>query len=138
MSLADFVLDHTERGACTCGKCLDAPKNPKEKQPTGHTVNLTFFKVATKDVGESSKDEFFSLVQLEYPNWLDGKEHNYLEVGADMGEQGIGLMTIGLGHLLGVWAALTPDTMMPFMPEDLKQQMAGRGFVSLKYQEDKR
>jgi hypothetical protein len=134
MSLADYVLAHTERGTCTCGKCFDAPENPKEKQPTGHTVNLTFFKVAAKGVGESSKDEFLSLVQLEYPKWLDGKEHNYLEVGADMGDQGIGLMTIGLGHLLGVWTALSPDTMIPSLPEDLKQQMAGRGYVSLKYE----
>ena len=55
-----------------------------------------------------------------------------------MGDQGIGLMTIGLGHLLDVWKALSPDTIMPSMPEDLKQQMAGRGLVSLQYQEDKR
>ena len=130
MSLADYVLAHTERGACTCGKCFDASYNPEAEQPTGHTVNLTFFKVAA--MGADSK-KFLSLVQQEYPDWLDGKEHSYLEVGGDMGDQGIALMTIGLGHLLGVWKALTPDTIMPFMPEDLKKKMAGQGFVSLQY-----
>ncbi len=131
MSLAEYVLAHTERGACTCGKCFDAPKNPKEKQPTGHTVNLTFFKVVAKG---GDKDEFLSLVKQEYPTWLDGKEHSYLQVGGDMGDQGIALMTIGLGALLDVWEALTPYTRMPFLSETHKKQMAGQGFVSLQYE----
>jgi len=130
MNLDDYVLAHTIRGACTCGKCFDAPDNPKKKQPNGHTVNLTFFKVAAKG---GDKDIFLSLVKREYPNWLNGEEHNYLQVGGDMGDQGIALMTIGLGHLLGAWKALTPDTLMPFLPEDLKQKMAGQGMVSLQY-----
>jgi len=130
MSLSNYVLAHVERGACTCGKCFDAPENPKEKQPNGHTVNLTFFHVAANG---GDKDEFLSLVRKEHPDWLDGKEHSYLQVGADMGDQGIALMTIGFGHLLGAWKALSPDTMMSFLPEDLKQEMAGRGMVSLQY-----
>ena len=130
MSLSDYVLAHTARGACTCGKCFDVHENPKEKQPIGHTVNLTFFQVTSKG---GDKDEFLALVKQEYPGWLDGKEHCYIHVGYDMGDQGIALMTIGLGHLLGAWKALTPDTIMPFLPEDLKQQMAGQGMVSLQY-----
>ena len=130
MNLANYVWAHAVRGACTCGKCFDAPENPEEKQPIGHTVNLTFFKVASRG---GNRDEFLSLVQKEYPDWLDGKEHSYLQVGGDMGDQGIALMTIGLGHLLGVWKALTPDTLMSFLPEDLKQQMAGQGMVSLQF-----
>ncbi len=130
MSLSDYVLAHTERGPCTCGKCFDAPENPEERQPTGHTVNLTFFQVASKG---GDKDEFLVLVREEHPDWLDGKEHNYLQVGSDMGDQGLALMTIGFGHLLGVWKALSPDTVMPFLPEDLKQKMASQGMVSLRY-----
>ena len=128
MQLIDYVSAYAVRGACTCGKCCDAPENPEEKQPEGHTVDLTFFKVAAKG---GYKDEFLSLVRAEHPDWLDGKEHSYLQVGGDMGDQGIALMTIGLGHLLGAWKALSPETMMPFLPPDLKQQMAGGGMVSL-------
>ena len=128
MSLIGYVSTHAERGICTCGKCCDTPENPKEKQPDGHTVNLTFFKVMAKG---GDKEDFLSLIRQEHPDWLDGKEHSYLQVGSDMGDQGIALMTIGLGHLLGAWRALSPDTMMPFLSEDLKQQMAGRGMVSL-------
>ena len=129
MKLQDYVIEHAEGGACTCGKCCDAPDTPEQKQPDGHTVNLTFFKVANHG---GDKDTFLSLVKSEYPDWLDGKEHNYLEVGAEMGDQGLALMTIGLGHLLGAWRALSPDTMFgSLIPDDLKQQMAGSGMVSL-------
>jgi len=128
MTLIDYVSAYAERGACTCGKCYDAPENPKEKQPEGHTIDLTFFKVAAKG---GDKDEFLSLVRTEHPDWLDGKEHSYLQVGGDMGDQGIALMTIGLGHPLGAWKALSPETMMPSLPEDIKKRMAGAGMVSL-------
>lgn len=126
--LRQYVLDHAERGACTCGKCFDAPANPEGIQPVGHTVNLSFFEVAAKG---GSKEEFLSLVQKEHPAFLDGKEHSYIEVGGEMGDQGLALMTIGLGHLLGAWRALTPDTLMPFLPQDLKMKMAGSGMISL-------
>ena len=131
--LGEYVINHTIRGACTCGKCCDAPEKPETKQPEGHTVNLTFFKVSAKG---GDKEEFLSLVQQEYPQWLDGKEHSYIEIGGDMGDQGIALLTIGLGHLLGVWKALSPDTTLPQLPEDLKQQMAGMGMISLQKRKD--
>ena len=128
MKLYDYVLAHAVRGACVCGKCCDAPENPKEKQPIGHTVDLTFFKVSA--VG-GNKDEFLSMVKAEHPSWLDKKEHSYIEIGGDMGDQGVALMTIGLGHLLKAWKALSPDTILLFLPFGLKQQMAGSGMVSL-------
>jgi hypothetical protein len=130
--LYEYVTKYSIRGACTCEKCCDAPENPKDKQPEGHTVNLTFFKVATKG---GDKEQFLSIVREQFPNWLDGKEHSYIEIGADMGDQGIALMTIGLGHLLGVWKALSPDTVMPFLSQDMKIMMAGKGMVSLQYVE---
>ena len=128
MELYDYVLTHTIRGACVCGKCCDASENPEEKQPTGHTVDLTFFKVSA--VG-GDKDEFSSMVQTEYPTWLDKKEHSFIEIGDDIGDQDIALMTIGLGHLPGAWKALSPDTTLPFLPSEIKQLMAGYGMVSL-------
>ena len=111
-----------------CGRCDAALKYPSQHQPNGHTVNLTFFEVA-KEGGDAI--QFLLLVKKEYPTWLDGKEHSYIEVGADMGDLGIALITIGLGHLLGVWSALSPDTVMPSLPDALKMQMAGAGMVSL-------
>jgi len=98
MKLWDYVVKKSIRGACTCGKCIDAPKNPEKLQPKGHTANLMFFKVAKRDNPNAS--EFRKLVEKEFPRWLDRKEHNYLECGGDMGDQGISLQTMGLGSLL--------------------------------------
>lgn len=128
MNLINYVLKNASRGPCTCGKCLNAPNNPQDKQPGGHTVDLTFFKVSKLS---GNKDKFLKLAKEEYPHWFDGNEHDYIEVGADMGDQGIAFMTIGLGHLLGVWKALSPEIIMPFLDDDLKMKMAGMGMVSL-------
>jgi hypothetical protein len=130
MKLQEYVLENTNRGSCQCGRCIDAPD--VATHPEGHTINLSFFEVAVYG-NKATKEEFLKLVEVEYPHWLDGKEHSYLEVGGDMDDQGIALMTIGLGHLLGAWKCLCPETMMPFLPNDLKMEMAGRGMVSLKY-----
>jgi hypothetical protein len=72
-------------------------------------------------------------VEAEYPHYLDGKEHSFLEVGGDMGDQGIALMTSGLGGILGVWNALSPDTVVPFLNKEAKMSMAGMGMVTLQY-----
>jgi len=128
-SITEFIENHVQRGACTCGKCVDAVDNPESKQPEGHTCDLTFFKVATRD--DPDKAEFEKLARDKFPQWFDGKEHSYIEVGGDLGDQGLALMCIGLGFLLGVWKALSPNIMMPFLPEALRQQMAGRGMVFL-------
>lgn len=130
MKLNEYVVAHAVRGACKCGKCVDAVAHPELQQPEGHVVDLTFFKIGAN--GGNCK-EMLALVEAEHPNWLDGKEHSYLEIGAEMGDQGLALMTIGLGHLLNVWKVLSPDTMIPFLPAEMKMKMAGMGMVSLQY-----
>lgn len=128
MTLRKYVLENAVRGSCTCGKCLDAPET--STKPAGHTVNLTVFEVAAK--AGANREDFLALVRAEHPEYLDGAEHSYLQVGADMGDQGVGLTLIGLGHLLGAWAALSPDTMLgDAVPRDTKLQMAGAGYVTL-------
>ncbi len=129
IKLYEYVSHHIERGACTCGKCIDAPSNPKEKQPQGHTADVMFFKVANNG---AEKKEFLNLVNAEFPHWLDGKEHSYLEMGGDIGDQGIALATMGLGKILGIWDLLTPESIMPFLPPEVKQQMAGQGMITIK------
>lgn len=132
MNLIDYVLANSVRGACQCGACLDAPPDPETHQPPddpAHTVNLTFFKVARIEGADAGT--FRKLVEAEHPGWLDGNEHSYIEMGSDMGDQGIALQTIGLGHVLGVWKALSPDTMLGnTLPPELKMTLAGSGLVS--------
>ncbi len=129
MNTQEYVAAMAQRGACTCGRCCDAPKNPEEEQPAGHTIDLTFFKVAAHP--DARKEVLKELTREEFPQYFDGKEHNYLEIGADLGDQGLALMFIGLGHLLGCWKALCPETIMPSLSQEMKTQMAGAGMVSL-------
>ena len=127
--LISFMDVSFERGACRCGRCADAPTEPEKHQPNGHTVNLTFFEMSLK--GQPDPKAFKSLVEKALPNLLDGEEHNYLQLGAEVGDQGRAICLIGLGHLLGLWKALSPDTIMPFLDQATKQTMAGQGFLSL-------
>ena len=136
MNLTDFVMANARHGACTCGKCIDSTHNPRSTaspevslRTNAHVVNLTFFEVSKNPT--TDKDVFLKMVKAEHPEWLDGRDHSYLEIGSTMGDQGLALMTIGLGHLLGVWKALSPDTVLPFLNKEKKLELAGAGMVSL-------
>jgi len=130
MDLIQYVRNHIERGSCQCGKCFDAVKNPESKQPKGHTADLTFFKV--RSINSPDAEEFKKLVKKEFPHWLDGKEHSYLETGGDIGDQGLALMAMGLGELLGIWELLTPNNIMPFLDKEMGMKAAGSGYVIIK------
>lgn len=135
MLLHHYVRDNAVRGACMCGKCADAPEHPEQLQPkdSEHSADLVFFKVGLGLIAHPDKKKFLQLVSEEFPHWLDGKEHSYLEMGANMGDQGIALMTMGLGKILGVWELLTPKSVLGDIPEDMAMMMAGRGMITVKF-----
>lgn len=91
---------------------------------------MTFFKVAT--INEPTTNDFKVLIEAEVPHWLDGSEHNYLEAGADVGDQGLAMMAFGLGHLLGLWKVSSPATIVPFLSPALQMHLAEHGMVSIK------
>lgn len=132
--LYDFIIKHSVRGACTCGKCIDAPKNPEQHQPAGHTANVEFFKVSMKDnpdpealrvlLQENFKGEYCNL------DLFDGKEHGYIEIGGWIGDQSAALILMGVGKLLGLWELFTPTSMG--MPSDIAMRMAEEGLVTIK------
>lgn len=129
--LATYVTQYAVRGACQCGLCADAPAHPEQHQPLPeHSVDVTFFRVAAAEGARA--DDLRASVKSEHPEYLNGAEHSYITIGADLGDQGIALMLIGLGHVLGLWRALSPATVLPSLPHELKMQMAGAGMVSLK------
>lgn len=129
ITIADYVLSHTERGECRCGKCVDRGDAP---DPPGHTADVFFFPVASS--GDPSADTFRALTashggEFASVDPFDGKEHSYIELGGWIGDQGLALRYMGLGALLGVFQLLTPK-MLPISAE-LQQQMAGMGMVSI-------
>ena len=131
--LSDFVLKHSVRGSCECGQCIDAPAT--SVQPTGHTADVYYFQVATKD--SPDPETLKKLIQEHKGDFcnvdpMDGEEHGYIELGGWIGDQGLALQLMGLGSLLGLWELLTPKTMCPGLPKDLMDMMAGKGLIEVK------
>lgn len=134
--LREFVLRHAERGTCRCGLCVDHPG--EDKQPEGHTVDMVFFEVSLKDAEEPEKlrEQLRELVAAAKAgefcdlDLLNASEHSYLQVGAWIGDQGLALMLMGLGHLLGLWQVMTPK--MLGLPDDTVQMMVGMGMICLR------
>lgn len=135
MKLIKYIEDNTIRGPCCCGKCIDGVKDPETKQPSGHTADMIFFKVSAKETADANRLK--ELIQKHISGYtnvdlFDGKEHNYLEVGAWMGDQGLSLQLMGLGSILKLWTLMTPKTMLGDLPDELVMQMAGSGMISIK------
>ena len=146
--LAKYVIEHCVRGTCTCGKCVDVPA--KKSQPDGHTADVQFFKVALKnsqylkdtDKGKI-KNDFIQLVKNHQGiyrdiNILDGNEHNFIDIGRWIGDQGLALMLMGMGELLGIWKVDTPNKLAPDYSEETRNMLAGAGYISIQYNDKKK
>lgn len=133
MNLGEYVVRYTERGECQCGVCIDKGDKP---DPKGHTADLMFFKVAKKD--GATAEEFVRLSKEHAGEFgpcdpFDGKEHGYMELGGWIVDQGLAMMFMGLGHLLGVFDLLTPRTMLPKkLADEMGMKLAGQGMVMVK------
>jgi hypothetical protein len=96
---------------------------------------MFFFDVAAKDNPDA--DEFKKLIQehqgeFNDVNPFDGAEHNYIELGGWIGDQGIAMQFMGLGVLLNLWKVMHPVNMLKLERNNpLAQQLAGVGMVSL-------
>lgn len=128
--LATYVKEHAVRGTCNCGKCVDHPS--VDSQPEGHTAELVFFQVANnggdadklKSLVRAAKEGEFCSVDV-----LDGQEHGYVELGGWIGDQGLAMMLMGLGTVLGLWSLHTPK--MLGLPRDMELQLASMGMLSI-------
>jgi len=129
MNVAEYVSQHTERGSCQCGLCFDAPDEPTK--PAGHTISVEFFDVSQQG---ADRDEYLDLVRQEFPHWLDGAEHSYLETGADIGDQGLAMQAMALGQLLDAWKLMTPSKMLgAAIDKKIAMTMAGNGYITIRY-----
>ena len=133
MNLVDYVVEHTIRGECECGRCSDKGNSPT---PEGHTADVVMFVVATqnnpdavvlRDLIENNPPAFNDI------NLFDGESHNYIEIGAWIGDQGLALMLMGLGKILGLWELITPKTLFGegFLTDEQIMQFAAGGFIHI-------
>jgi hypothetical protein len=124
-NLIEYIQSRTERGECQCGKCCD--KGPDRAAPE-HSVNVHFFWVSARN--EPKKDELLALLKAEYPDFERLRQGpSYIEIGGALGGQGIALQLIGLGQLVGLWSAVTPEVIG--MKGEDADRMAGSGFVMM-------
>jgi hypothetical protein len=128
VKLWQYVQEHTIRGACQCGHCYDAVENPEKHQPEGHTVDMVFFEVAKSH--NADKSTFVELVGAEFPHWLNGEEQTFLNMGADIGDQGTALMAMALGVLLGTFELHTPKSLG--LGDAKAMELAGMGLLGVK------
>lgn len=125
-NLIKYVMDHTLRGDCQCGQCIT---NSVKEKPIGHVVNMTFFKIGLKGKPNAKTLKIMSKENNVMPTET---EISYITLGSKIGGQDAALRYMALGHLLGLWEVLSPDTMMPFLEPDVKMKMAQSGLISIK------
>lgn len=149
MDLRSFVTENTIRESCKCGRCI---VSGGDAEPVGeHTADLVFFKLSIKDHVSLTNQDYMQglrdtlrktiltqLIAEHEPTFgdsidlFDGHEHNYIELGAWLGDQESALLLMGVGELLGFWNILSPVSMLKLTADDpLAQQMAGQGMVSI-------
>lgn len=121
--LIDYIVTHTARGECQCGRCCD--KAPDRPAPA-HSVDVHFFWVSA--IGDPTKEDLLRLLEAHYPEMERlRKGPSYIEIGGALGDQGLALRLIGLGQLVGLWTAITPKTLR--LTGEAADELAGRGFV---------
>jgi hypothetical protein len=114
--LAGYVLKHTMR-------------------TDSEGVDVQFFHVS--QVGEPTEEELKTLIQRHVGDFcevdlFDDREHGYIELGVWCGTQELALQLMGLGTILGLFELMTPNNMLPDAYDELKNELAGKGFIIIK------
>jgi hypothetical protein len=135
MNIFDYVVDHTARGECRCGRCCDRGNKPDP----GHSVDTGFFRVALcagPDSSQADSETFKRLIaehsgEFVQMNPLDGNPHNYIEIGGWIGDQGVAMQFMAMGELLKVWGMVAMPTGPVILPTQLadmvRASLASRG-----------
>jgi hypothetical protein len=104
-------------------------------------IDVHFFKVKARKGAD--KRLLVRLVE-EFPgdmkecNPFDGKEHNFMDLGAWIGTQELALLFMGLAGSLNLCNVMSPNTMLGDMvSKDAKDNMAKSGFISMQYVPEK-
>lgn len=105
---------------------------PHERQAKDilEKVDCHFITVGVdKSKAEQYRNEFIALLK-EYPQpeRLAGGP-SYIEVGAEIGDQGAAFQLFALGQVLGLWSVITPEKIGITGPQ--ARELAGSGFVMM-------
>jgi hypothetical protein len=132
--LANYVASHTECSECRCEACAKSGNLNWKVGALKHTADMVFFDVSIRGVPDVEKlrkliDECKK--ELDIFDELERTgEISYINLGGWIGDQNTALRLMGMGWLMGLWDCMTPR-MIHGLPEELVQQMAGAGLVSI-------
>lgn len=124
--LANYVQAHTIAVSDAGAEMVTFPNG---------SIDMVFFHVAVS--GDATADALRRLIGEHKGDFcnvdpLDGKEHSYIELGAWLGDQGLALCFMAMGVKLGLWALLSPSTMLgAAISREDALRMAGNGFVAI-------
>lgn len=121
-----YILGYSERRACTCNACFGS--NP-DSEARHFTLN-GFFPV--KIVGNPTKEKFTQLAEAAGV-WPYNTEMSYIQMGAELGDQGLALQAMAMGDLLKAWVMMTPRRILGnLINEQTEKSMLGMGMVTVK------
>lgn len=141
--LIEYIVEHCVRGTCTCEKCMDVSDEKIEQDV--HTADIQFFKVTLKNSHCMShieknavKDNFIRFINNHKGvhkdiDIFDGKEHDFIEIGAWIGDNDMALMLMGMGELLDMWKVITPDRVASEFSEETRRMLTDAGCILIKY-----
>lgn len=140
--LTKFVIEHATRGDCKCGNCSKNNAIPNKNNTISRPfIDVQFFKVLLKENPSDEdkkviKNDLIQLIknhkgEFREINLFDGEEHNFIDIGAWIGDQGLALMLMGMGELLGIWELRTPNKVAPDFSDETKMMLAEAGYISI-------
>jgi|AGTN01.3.fsa_nt_gi hypothetical protein len=117
MNLRQFIAAHSVNLPCTCS----------EGDKAGN-ISMGFFHVELKDAPADAAEQLKKLIAEQKPAWcddvnpLDGQPHDFVELGAWLGDQESALRLIAIGDLLGLWKAYVGNV-VALVPTELMRQL---------------
>jgi hypothetical protein len=118
------AVTESDVGAVHVTEVFDAPH---ESESDGLTkVDVHFVTIGVDRAKADAARAALADELASYPNGLD-RGPSYIEVGAELGDQGAALSLFGLGQVLGFWKVITPEALG--ITGDRARQLAGSGFV---------
>lgn len=121
------VVEHKSVGPGVDVVTVDMMPHVDEVRPGVTVIDLELVAVGVAPDAAAHKAELIELLESYHAPARLRAGPSYIEVGADIGDQGAAFQLFALGAALGLWEIITPAK-MGFEGEKAKA-LAGRGFI---------